>query len=81
MFAAALLLFAMGCSTFFFIESKTLEFSIEEGVFIFFLLQIFERGHTSMRSVFFWGKRVQPIFVPLGGVDFKVISRSLCKNN
>jgi len=36
---------------FFFIESKTFEFSIEEGG-SFFLLRIFERVHTSLRSVF-----------------------------
>ena len=47
---AASFLFAMGGS-FFFIESKTFEFSVEEGG-SYFLLRIFERGHTSMHSVF-----------------------------
>ena len=41
----------MGGSTFFFIESKTFEFSVEEGG-SYFLLWIFERGHTSMHSIF-----------------------------
>ena len=36
---------------FFFIESKTFEFSIEEGG-SFFLLRIFERVHTLLRSIF-----------------------------
>ena len=47
---AASFLFAMGGSSFFFIESKTFEFSVEEGG-SYFLLRIFERGHTSMLSV------------------------------
>ena len=51
MVVAAFFLFAMGGFTFFFIESKTFEFSIEEGG-SYFLLRIFERGLTSMRSVF-----------------------------
>ena len=41
----------MGGSTFFFIESKTFEFSVEEGGSLF-LLRIFERVHTLLRSVF-----------------------------
>ena len=41
----------MGGSTFFFTESKPFVFSIEEGG-SFFLLRIFERGHTSVRFVF-----------------------------
>ena len=41
----------MGGSSFFFIESKTFEFSVEEGG-SYFLLQICEKGNTSMRSVF-----------------------------
>ena len=43
--------FNMGGSVFFFIESKTFEVLVEEGG-SYFLLRIFERGHTSMRSVF-----------------------------
>ena len=41
----------MGGSTFFFIESKTFEFSVEEGG-SYYLLQIFERDLTSMCSIF-----------------------------
>ena len=41
----------MGGSTFFFIESKTFEFSVEEGG-SYYLLRIFERGLTSMHSAF-----------------------------
>ena len=47
---AAFFLFAMGGS-FFFIESKTFAFSVEEGG-SYFLLRIFERGLSLMRSVF-----------------------------
>ena len=43
--------FVMGGSLFFFIESKSFEFSVEEGG-TFFLLRIFERGRDSLRSVF-----------------------------
>ena len=43
--------FNMGGSVFFFVESKTFEFSVEEGG-SYFLLRIFERGLTSMCSVF-----------------------------
>ena len=46
---------------FFFIESKTFEFSIEEGGFIF-LLWIFERVHTLLHSVFM-GKESANIFL------------------
>ena len=41
----------MGGSLFFFVESKSFEFSVEEGG-SFFLLRIFERGRDSLRSVF-----------------------------
>ena len=41
----------MGGSIFFFVESKTLEFSVEEGG-TFYLLRIFERYKDSLRSVF-----------------------------
>ena len=41
----------MGGSTFFFIESKAFEFSVEEGG-SYFSLRIFERGHSSMHFVF-----------------------------
>ena len=41
----------MGGSSFFFIESKSFEFSFEEGG-TFFLLFIFEKGENSLRSVF-----------------------------
>ena len=47
---AAFILFVVG-GTFFFIESKTFEFSVEEGG-SYFLLRIFERGHTLVHSVF-----------------------------
>ena len=41
----------MGGSIFFFVESKSFEFSVEEGG-SFFLLRIFERYKDSLRSVF-----------------------------
>ena len=41
----------MGGSIFFFLESKSFEFSVEEGG-SFFLLRIFERYKDSLRSVF-----------------------------
>ena len=41
----------MGGSLFFFVESKSFEFSVEEGG-SFFLLRIFERSRDSLRSVF-----------------------------
>ena len=41
----------MGGSSFFFVESKSFEFSVEEGG-TFFSLRIFERGRNSLRSVF-----------------------------
>ena len=41
----------MGGSLFCFVESKTFEFSVEEGG-SFFLLRIFERGRNFLRSVF-----------------------------
>ena len=43
--------FVMGGSLFFFIESKSFEFSVAEGG-TFFLLRIFKRGRDSLRSVF-----------------------------
>ena len=41
----------MGGSLFCFVESKSFEFSVEEGG-SFFLLRIYERGRNSLRSVF-----------------------------
>ena len=41
----------MGGSIFFFVESKSFEFSVQE-MGTFFLLRIFERGKDSLRSVF-----------------------------
>ena len=41
----------MGGSLFFFVESKSFEFSVEEGG-SFFLLRLFERGRDSLQSVF-----------------------------
>ena len=41
----------MGGLLFYFVESKTFEFSVEEGG-SFFLLRIFERGRNFLRSVF-----------------------------
>ena len=41
----------MAGSFFFFVESKSFEFSVEEGG-TFFSLRIFERGKNSLRSVF-----------------------------
>ena len=41
----------MGGSIFFFVESKTFEFSVEEGG-TFYVLRIFERNKDSLRSVF-----------------------------
>ena len=41
----------MGGSFFFFVESKSFEFCVEEGG-SFFSLRIFERGRYSLRSVF-----------------------------
>ena len=41
----------MGSSIFFFVESKTSEFLVEEGG-TYFMLRIFERSRDSIRSVF-----------------------------
>ena len=41
----------MGGSVFFFVESKSFEFSIEEGG-MFYQLRIYERGRDSLRSIF-----------------------------
>ena len=41
----------MGGSIFFFVESKTFEFSVEEGG-TYFMLRIFERSRDSLLSVF-----------------------------
>ena len=41
----------MGGSIFFFVESKTFEFSVEEGG-TYFMLHIYERNKDSLRSVF-----------------------------
>ena len=54
----------MGGSTFSFIESKTFEFFVEEGG-SYFLLRIFERGHTSMRSVFMGKESANPFLFHL----------------
>ena len=43
--------FNMGGSIFFFVESKTFEFSIEEGG-MFYQLRIYERGKDSLRTIF-----------------------------
>ena len=48
----------MGGSTFFFIESKTFEFLVEERG-SYFSLRIFERGHTLMCSVFMEKERAK----------------------
>ena len=40
----------MGGSIFFFVESKSFEFSVEGGTF--YLLRIYERGRDSLRSMF-----------------------------
>ena len=41
----------MGGSVFFFVESKSFEFSFEEGG-MFYQLHIYERGRDSLRSIF-----------------------------
>ena len=41
----------MGGSIFFFVESKTFEFSVEEGG-TYYMLRIYERNRDSLRSVF-----------------------------
>ena len=41
----------MGGSIFLFVESKSFEFSVEEGG-TFYLLRIYERGRDSLRSMF-----------------------------
>ena len=41
----------MGGSVFFFVESKTFEFSVEEGG-MFYQLGIYEIGRNSLRSIF-----------------------------
>ena len=41
----------MGGSVFFFVESKSFEFSVEEGG-MFYQLRIYERGRDSLRSIF-----------------------------
>ena len=41
----------MGGSVFFLVESKTFEFSVEEGG-MFYQLHIYERGRDSLRSIF-----------------------------
>ena len=43
--------FNMGGSVFFFVESKTFEFSIEEGG-MFYQLRIYGRGRDSLKSIF-----------------------------
>ena len=53
----------MGGSLFFFVESKSFEFSVEEGG-SFFLLRIFERSRDSLRSVFL-GKESAKILLSL----------------
>ena len=51
----------MGGSIFIFVESKTFEFSVEEGG-SFFLLRIFERGRDSLRSVFLGKESAKRLF-------------------
>ena len=41
----------LGCSIFFFVESKTYEFSIEEGG-TYYMLHTFERNQNSLQSIF-----------------------------
>ena len=41
----------MGGSVFFFVESKSFEFSVEEGG-MFYQLRIYERGRDSLKSIF-----------------------------
>ena len=51
----------MGGSLFFFVESKSFEFSVEEGG-SFFLLRIFERSRDSLRSVFLGKESAKRLF-------------------
>ena len=55
----------MGGSLFFFVESKSFEFSIEERG-SFFLLRIFERGRDSLRSVFLGKESAKRLFSIMG---------------
>ena len=59
----------------FFVESKSFEFSVEEGG-TFYLLRINERGKDSLRSVFI-GKE---IVIYDGGLYFHWVSWTLCAN-
>ena len=51
----------MGGSLYFFVESKSFEFSVEKGG-TFFLLRIFERGRDSLRSVFLGKESAKRLF-------------------
>ena len=55
----------MGGSLFFFVESKSFEFSIEERG-SFFLLRIFERGRDSLQSVFLGKESAKRLFSIMG---------------
>ena len=47
----------MGGSTFFFVKSKTFEFSVEEGG-TFYLLRILENSREILHDLSLWGRRV-----------------------
>ena len=51
----------MGGSLFFFIESKSFKFSVQEGG-SFFLLRIFERSRDSLRLVFLGKESAKRLF-------------------
>ena len=55
------LFFIMGGSLFFFVESKSFEFSVQEGG-SFFLLRIFERSRDSLRLVFLGKESAKRLF-------------------
>ena len=58
----------MGGSFFFFVESKSFEFSVEGGSF--FLLRIFERGRDSLRSVFMGKESAKRLLSMMEGFIF-----------
>ena len=58
----------MGGSLFFFVESKSFEFSVEEGG-SFFLLRIFERGRDSLQSVFLGKESAKRLFSMMENLD------------
>nr|POE97740.1 hypothetical protein CFP56_76948 [Quercus suber] len=51
----------MGGSVFFFVESKSFEFSVEEGG-MFYQLCIYERGRDSLRSIFMGRRSAKRLF-------------------